>query len=106
MNVHNMQTQLVVIQGNIVNLAENVTLMANYFTEIAKDQMAARSRLSKIEQNMGELTVAVSFLQQKESERLSSQIKRIPTTHTVVCSTLMKSMILIMLLFVTGLKGF
>ena len=83
MDINNMQTQLDVIQGNIVNLAKSVTQMANYFTEIAKDQMATRSRLSKLEQNMGELTVSVSFLKQKESERMSSQIKRNPTTHTV-----------------------
>ena len=78
-----MQTQLDAIQLDVRDLTKNMLQMAKYFLEIGKDQMATRSRLSKLEQNMGELTITVSFLQQKESERMSSQIKRNPTTHTV-----------------------
>ena len=83
MDINNIQTQLDAIRENIVTLVRGVTHMANYCTEIANDQTATRSRLSKLEQHMGELTITVSFLQQKESERISSQIKRNPTTHTV-----------------------
>ena len=83
MVINNMQTQLDAIQLDMRDLTKNMLQMAKYFLEIGKDQMATRSRLSKIEQNMGALTQTVSFLQQKESERMSSQIKRIPITHTV-----------------------
>ena len=75
MDINNIQTQLDVIQGNIVNLAKNVTQMANYFTEIAKDQMATRNRLSILEQNMGELTKTVSFLQRSEERRVGKECR-------------------------------
>ena len=83
MDIQNLEAQLHVILRTISDLTVNMTKMGQYFIQITADQLATKERLTKLENNVVELTKTVGQLQQKESRRLSSQFERNPSTHTV-----------------------